>query len=98
MFLDVDDADLQAKLLKANSPKWFCHDVRQLIVSVDMPDGDLPVLNAFPDEMESRLDVFAPAMEDRVLAELNRRLVVNEELSGRRRLAVEAPKQSSEPN
>jgi len=28
MFLDVDDADLQAKLLEANSPKWFCHDVR----------------------------------------------------------------------
>ena len=47
-----------------------------------MPDGDLPVLNAFPDEMESRLDVFAPAMEDRVLAELDHRLVVDEELGG----------------
>ena len=98
MFLDVDDADLQAKLLEANSPKWFCHYVRQLIVGVDMPDGDLPVLNTLPDEVETRLDVFAPAMEDRVLAELNRRLVVNEELSGRRCLALEAPKQLSEPN
>ena len=47
-----------------------------------MPDGDLPVLNAFPDEMESRLDVFTPAMEDRILAKLDRRLVVNEEHSG----------------
>ena len=85
-------------MLKANSPKWFCHDVRQLIVGVDMPDGDLPVLNAFPDEMESRLDVFAPAMEDRVLAELDRRLVVDEELGGCRRLVVEALEQLSEPN
>jgi hypothetical protein len=63
-----------------------------------MPDGDLPVLNAFPDEMESRLDVFAPAMEDQVLAELDRRLVVDEELGGCCRLAVEAPEQLSEPN
>ena len=98
MFLDVDDADLQAKPLEANSPKWFCHYVRQLIVGVDMPDGDLPVLNALPDEVETRLDVFAPAMEDRVLAELDRRLVVDEELGGCRRLAVEAPEQLSEPN
>ena len=98
MCLQVDDAELLAKFLETNSPKWFCHYIRQLIVGVDMLDGDLPVLNAFPDEMESRLDVFAPAMEDRVLAELDRRLVVDEELGDRRRLAVEAPEQLSEPN
>ena len=79
MFLDVDDADLQAKLLEPHSPNWFCHDVCQLIVGLDMPDGDLPALDVLPDEMEARLDVFTPAMEDRILAKLDRRLVVDEE-------------------
>lgn len=56
-----------------------------------MPDGDPPILDVLPDEVEARLDVFTPAMEDRILAKLDRRLVVNEEHSGGRRLAIETP-------
>ena len=98
MFLDVDDADLQAKLLEANSPKWFCHYVRQLIVGVDMPDGDLPCLDALSDEVKTRLNVFAPAVKHRILAQLNRQLVVDEQRSSRRRFAVETPEQLTKPD
>ena len=98
MCLQVDDAELLTKFLETNSPKWFCHYIRQLIVGVDMPDGDLPCLDALSDEVKARLNVFAPAVKHRILAQLNRRLVVDEQRSSRRRFAVETPEQLTKPD
>lgn len=41
---------------------------RQLIISVEMPGGDLPVLDALLDEVESHLNVFSPAIKNWILA------------------------------
>jgi hypothetical protein len=66
------------KVLKPNVPKWFC-DVRELVVRADVLNCDLPLLDALANEMESHLNVLAPIMKDRVLAQLDRVLAVHKD-------------------
>lgn len=80
MLKNVDeDADLRAQVQESDPANWFCQyiQIHQLIVVEDILDGDLSTLDALPDEVEARLDVLGPAMEDQILAKLDRQLIVD---------------------
>lgn len=85
-------------MLKPHPSKWFGQYVRQLIVGVNLVDGDSATLDALPDVVEARVNVFAPAMEDRILAELNCRLIVDVDVGDAGCSPVEAAKQPSQPD
>jgi hypothetical protein len=72
---DLDNADLLAQTMELDPPKWFDQDVRQLIVSVNVLDGNLTVFDFVPYEVVGLFNVLAPAMKDQIFVELDDRLI-----------------------
>ena len=86
-----------AELTELDHPKGLGEQVCKLVLGVDVPCLDALVLRAASDEVVPHPDVLAPFMENGVLCQGQRGLVVHPELHRFSVSAEEITMQSSEP-
>jgi hypothetical protein len=71
ILLDVHHANASAELLEAYARQGLGEDVGKLLTNTDVLDIDLRGVDAVVDVVVAHLNVLAPIMKDRILAQPN---------------------------
>jgi antitoxin component HigA of HigAB toxin-antitoxin module len=83
--LDLNNLELLAKQLESHTPKGLCENICELIFSAYEFDSYGSIFNAAPDEVVPHLNVLASVVKDWVLAQLDCRHVVYQQIGNERR-------------
>ena len=94
----VDDAELLSELNELCTPEQLGQKISNLFLSPHVLNIDPLLLDALAYEMIASVDVLAPVMVNRILAQRNRGLVVGEELGLHGCFALELSDQPAEPH
>ena len=71
ILFDLHDTELLSNLNELHSAQRLGQDVCQLSISTDVINIQFPFIDTLSDVMEPCVDMLAPIMKDRVLAESN---------------------------
>jgi hypothetical protein len=84
--------------LETNTREGLGENVSELVAGADVLCTDLPSFNTLTDEMVLHLNVFAPIVKHRILAQLDGRFVVDEDCRWPASLASHVCKKTVKPD
>ena len=70
-------ADHLLQLRESKTSEWLGEDVRELPISFDELNDDLPSIDTVPEKVELHIDVFTLVVQNRILREGDGGLVVH---------------------
>lgn len=94
----LHDAELQSHLDELDTAQRLGENVSKLAIGTDVIDHHLAFFNLVAEEMISDVDMLAPVVVHRVLAQRNRGHVVNAQLHAQWSIVDQLPQQVAEPN